>query len=79
MEPKFNKHSIIQAILSTLDTVDVKGYNNCSAIVGCIQYLNRLKDELTKEDNERSRQIETLMKKIEELEAKQNADSDGDN
>lgn len=68
MEPKFNKYDAIQAILNTINAMDVKGYNNCSAVVGCTQYLNRLKEELAREDEERNRQIETLMKKIAELE-----------
>ena len=68
MEPKFNKYEAIQAILNTINAMDVKGYNNCSAVVGCTQYLNRLKEELAREDEERSRQIDTLMKKIAELE-----------
>jgi len=68
MEPKFNKFEAIQLVLNTLNTIDVKGYNNCTAVVGCTQYLNRLKEELAREDEERSRQIETLMKKISEQE-----------
>lgn len=64
MEPKFNKFEAIQAIINTINTMDIKGYNNCSAVVGCIQYLNKLKEELTKEDEAKSRQIQTLMDKI---------------
>lgn len=68
MEPKFNKFEAIQAIINTINTMDIKGYNNCSAVVGCIQYLNKLQEELAKEDKERSQQIEVLMKKIAENE-----------
>ena len=64
MEPKFNKYEAIQLVLNTLNAIDVKGYNNCSAVVGCVQYLNKLKDELMKEDKERNHQIDTLMKKF---------------
>lgn len=68
MEPKFNKFEAIQLVLNTLNTIDVKGYNNCTAVVGCVQYLNKLKEELAKEDEAKSRQIETLMKKIADME-----------
>lgn len=68
MEPKFNKYEMIKLIINTINTMDVKGYNNCSAVVGCTQYLNKLQEELTKEDKERSQQIEVLMKKITENE-----------
>ena len=68
MEPKFNKYEVIKVIINTINTMDIKGYNNCSAVVGCIQYLNKLREELEKEDKERSLQIETLMKKIAENE-----------
>lgn len=68
MEPKFNKYEAIKAIINTINSIDVKGYNNCSAVVGCTQYLNKLQEELTKEDKERSQQIEVLMKKIAENE-----------
>lgn len=68
MEPKFNKFEAIQLVLNTLNTIDVRGYNNCSAVVGCTQYLNKLKEELAKEDEAKSRQIETLMKKIADME-----------
>ena len=68
MEPKFNKYEAIKVIINTINTMDIKGYNNCSAVVGSIQYLNKLREELEKEDKERSRQIETLMKKIAENE-----------
>lgn len=68
MEPKFNKFEAIQLVLNTLNTIDVKGYNNCTAVVGCVQYLNKLQEELVKEDKERSQQIEVLMKKIAENE-----------
>lgn len=68
MEPKFNKYEVIKAIINTINSIDVKGYNNCSAVVGCTQYLNKLQEELTKEDKERSQQIEVLMKKIAENE-----------
>lgn len=61
MEPKFNKFEAIQLVLNTLNTIDVKGYNNCTAVVGCVQYLNKLKEELAKEDEAKNRQIETLM------------------
>lgn len=64
MEPKFNKFEAIQLVLNTLNTIDVRGYNNCSAVVGCTQYLNKLKEELAKEDEAKSRQIQTLMEKI---------------
>lgn len=64
MEPKFNKFEAIQLVLNTLNTIDVRGYNNCSAVVGCAQYLNKLKDELANEDEAKSRQIQTLMEKI---------------
>lgn len=74
MEPKFNKYEMIKLIINTINTMDIKGYNNCSAVVGCIQYLNKLKEELAKEDKERSQQIETLMKKIAEQEEKEDAD-----
>lgn len=70
MEPKFNKFEAIQLVLNTLNTIDVKGYNNCTAVVGCVQYLNKLKEELAKEDEAKSRQIETLMKKIADMEEK---------
>jgi len=77
MESKFNKYEAIKAIINTINTIDVKGYNNCSAIVGCIQYLNKLQEELAKEDKDRSLQIETLMKKIAELEGTdENSDCD---
>lgn len=68
MEPKFNKFEAIKAIINTINAMDVKGYNNCSAVVGCIQYLNKLQEELEMEDQETTRRIETLMKKIAELE-----------
>lgn len=64
MESKFNKYEAIKLIVNTINTMDIKGYNNCSAVVGCIQYLNKLREELEKEDKERNLQIETLMKKI---------------
>ena len=68
MEPKFNKYEVIKVIINTINSMDVKGYNNCSAVVGCTQYLNKLQEELVKEDKERSQQIEVLMKKIAENE-----------
>ena len=68
MEPKFNKYEAIKVIINTINTMDIKGYNNCSAVVGCIQYLNKPREELETEDKERSLQIETLMKKIAENE-----------
>lgn len=77
MEPKFNKFEAIKAIINTINTMDVKGYNNCSAVVGCIQYLNKLQEKLEMEDQETTRRIETLMKKIAELEGTdENADCD---
>ena len=64
MEPKFNKFEAIQLVLNTLNAIDVKGYANCSAVAGCVQYLNKLKDELANEDEAKSRQIKALMEKI---------------
>lgn len=68
MEPKFNKFEAIQLVLNTLNTIDVKGYGNCTAVVWCVQYLNKLKEELAKEDEAKSRQIQTLMEKIADME-----------
>lgn len=79
MEPviKLNKYEAIKAIINTINTMDIKGYNNCSAVVGCIQYLNKLQEKLEMEDQETTRRIETLMKKIAELEGTdENADGD---
>ena len=64
IEPKFNKFEAIQLVLNTLNAIDVKGYNNCSAVVGCVQYLNKLKDELANEDEAKRQQIKALMEKI---------------
>lgn len=64
MEPKFDKFETIRLVLNIINSIDVKGYNNCSAVVGCTQYLNKLKEELAKEDEAKSRQIQTLMEKI---------------
>ena len=64
MEPKFNKFEAIQLVLNTLNAIDVKGYANCSAVVGCVQYLNKLKDELANEDEAKRQQIKALMEKI---------------
>ena len=67
-EKNFNKHYAITSIVNTLDEMEVKGYDNCTAIIGCIQILKKLDEELTKEDKRNEAKIETLMKRIDELE-----------
>ena len=67
-EKAFNKHYAITSIVNTLDGMEVKGYDNCTAIIGCIQILKKLDEELTKEDRRNETKIDTLMKRIDELE-----------
>ena len=80
-EKNFNKHYAITSIVNTLNGLEVKGYDNCTAVVGCIQILKKLDEELTKEDQRNETKIETLMKHIDELEkgSASNESNDCDN
>ena len=67
-EKNFDKHYAINSVVNTLNGMEVKGYDNCTAVVGCIHILKKLDEELLKEEAKNESKLEALMKHIDELE-----------
>lgn len=67
-EKNFDKHYVINSVVNMLDGMEIKGYTNCTAVVGCISLLKKLDEELLKEEAKNESKLEALMKRIDELE-----------